>query len=407
MKQTSLWEILSTNRIDDDYLIFYLPWIREWNVMKGEVFVVLLVVAKTHLLNSFLKLRNYATDWLGQVSTIRIFPFKRWRIWTDSHNIPEKVKCWGNLDWRKNFCFNKRPLCLGWKAHHWKRKIHLQSCVGWGDMLVPTKVTCISIHFLVTFVEAFGLRVIKSEVWPTDWNNNLWRLFGCFSGRKDSKLGNEFVQRREIFLIWENWLWFFVTFCVHGNQKTKRYSSENLVRISSKCRDCWEWANPKTRSGLNLKLHCFVGLFIICFQRCRKKSSHLEECKFLRQTTNFSWLETPDFWNHPPEMSRPSRYFQKKTAAPPPQEKTTKKRRKKSTTTTTITTTSTTPCFCFWPHGTLASPPRSYDRIPDWAIPIAWHHVLHGLLRCQFWGDQTIQRTLLGLVTYLGCPGGK
>lgn len=157
MKQTSLWEILSTNRIDDDYLIFYLPWIREWNVMKGEVFVVLLVVAKTHLLNSFLKLRNYAADWSGQVSTIRIFPFKRRGIWTDSHNIPKKVKCWGNLDWRKNFCFNKRPLCLGWKAHHWKRKIHLQSCVGWGDMLVPRKVTCISIHFLVTsFVEAFG-----------------------------------------------------------------------------------------------------------------------------------------------------------------------------------------------------------------------------------------------------------
>ena len=122
MKQTSLWEILSTNIINDDYLIFYLPWVREWNVMKGEVFVVLLVVAKTHLLNSFLKLRNYATDWLGQVSTIRIFPFKRWRIWTDSHNIPKKVKCWGNLDWRKNFCFNKRPLCLGWKAHHLEKE---------------------------------------------------------------------------------------------------------------------------------------------------------------------------------------------------------------------------------------------------------------------------------------------
>ena len=175
-KQTSLWECFSTNRIDDDYLIFYLPWIREWNVMKGEVFVVLLVVAKTHLLNSFLKLRNYAADWSGQVSTIRIFPFKRRGIWTDSHNIPEKVKCWGNLDWRKSFCFNKRPLCLIERdnlydlfsmkkqqylpkisSHHWRRKIHLQSCVGWGDMLVPRKVTCISIHFLVTsFVEAFG-----------------------------------------------------------------------------------------------------------------------------------------------------------------------------------------------------------------------------------------------------------
>lgn len=37
-------------------------------------------------------------------------------------------------------------------------------------------------------------------------------FFGCFSRRKDSKLGNEFVQRREIFLIWENWLWLFCHF---------------------------------------------------------------------------------------------------------------------------------------------------------------------------------------------------
>ena len=125
MKQTSLWEIVSTK--------IYLLSSLNHGMKRDEsrVFVVLFVVAKTHLLNSFLKIQNYATDWLGQVSTIRIFPFKRWRIWTDSHNIPKKVKCWGNLDWRKIFCFNKRPLCLGWKAHHWKRKIHLQSCVGW------------------------------------------------------------------------------------------------------------------------------------------------------------------------------------------------------------------------------------------------------------------------------------
>ena len=210
-------------------------------------------------------------------------------------------------------------------------------------------------------------------------------FFGRFSRRKDSKLGNEFAQRREIFLIWENWLWLFCHFLrTWKPKKQKDTAPKTLLGYLPRL-----LGMSKTRWGLNMKIHLFWRTFhhlLPKIQPCRKKN-----LATWKNVNSLGKLPTLAGWKHPISETIHRKcqglhvIFQKTTTTRNNNNNNNNNNnhhKKTSTTTTTTATTSTTPCFHSWPHGTLGYPPRSYDRIPDWAIPIAWHHVLHGLSRC-------------------------
>lgn len=144
-------------------LFFNLLWINEWNVMKGKAYHFIMVFSKaSKLCHWFLGPKLEDEDFCST---------KKHRvIWTHStlhKNFCRNVKCWGTLEWRLGFCFNK-GLCL------WLKEITFRI-----DLVGKRSI---NLHFSPFPCDLFSWSL------PDHKMAGLFRLFHT-SGRQDSKLG--------------------------------------------------------------------------------------------------------------------------------------------------------------------------------------------------------------------------